>query len=288
MRFQRKNLPLASFGPLLVVAISVFASCYGTAIMAQQQQPPKTETMETEITIQGIKGNICQAMIGEKPWLLQIDPKLTVEVIGTAEVDFLPLVQAPLMLRFKAEVHKKKMEATEPVSAFEVINISERDKPGIIDDSPPSLDEPKKGPPPQTVPVIVQGPVTGLKNGILQVGKVKIKVDPAAVIELNLTDPRALALLPPATPLTCKIEYYPGMDGRGILKDVKVKLAEPLAAPKKPMPKKPASAKDKAKNKGKDPEPTAEEKPDSDKKPANEEKTAETEKPGDEPTEEKE
>jgi hypothetical protein len=221
----------------LFVAVVVFGCCLSTSA---QPQPPKPEHMETEATLKGIKGNLCQVTIGQNTWLLQIDPKLKVEIKGTAELDYLPLVQLPLMVRYKTELNNRTKSATTPVTELEILNVSEQDRPGVLNDSVTSFNEqPKKGPPPMTGNYQVTGPVTSYKNGTLQIGQVKASIDPAAKISMLLKDPKSFLLLPPGATMKIKLDYYPMLEGKGLLKEVDATLAEPLAAPKKPNPKSP-------------------------------------------------
>jgi len=218
---------------------------------AAQRQPnkPVFDNLVTPATLQGIRGNLCQVMVVNQPWLLQIDPKVKVEITGTAEPDYLALMQPPLMVRFKAEVNTKTKQATAAVTEMEILNPTEKIKAGAVVEESNTFDDPKKGTQPATINYEVTGPVSGYKNGQMVVMGLKVAVDPAAKITVKITEPKMLLMLPAGTVMTADFDYLTMTQGKGILKEAKVALTEPLAPPKKPMPN--------AGKKGSDPKPPA-------------------------------
>ncbi len=210
------------------------------------QTPPKpdgTGTKEAAV-YEGAQGNIVQLKLGTNSWLMQLDPKVVITFTGTAETDFVQLAQAPLMVRFKAEINERQKKATEAVTEIEIINVSETEKPGAVVDGIGGFagaPESTKGPKPETQRYLVTGPVSGYKNGEMTVLGIKVPVDPMAKVTVNLTGPAALLATPRQANAVISYKFYTKQLGKGILTMMEVTGTEPLVAPKKPMPRTPAA-----------------------------------------------
>jgi len=226
------------------------------------QTPPKPDgsgNKETAI-YEGMQGKIVGFKLGANPWLMQLDPKVVVTFTGTAETDFVQLAQAPLMVRFKAEINTRQKKATEAVTEIEIINASETEKPGAVIDGLgggfAGAPEQPKGPQPETQRYQITGPVSGYKNGEMTVMGIKVPVDPMAKVTVNLTGPTALLATPPQANAVISYKYYTKQPGKGILTRMEATATEPLAAPKKPMPRTPpANTKTKPEPKADEPKP---------------------------------
>lgn len=247
--------------PFLLVLgfLSIFA--FSGNVPAQNNAAPKpdgTGTKEAAI-YEGSQGKILQLKLGQNSWLMQLDPKAVITYSGTAETDFVQLAQAPLMVRFKAEIHNRQKKATETVTEVEIINANETNKPGAVIDGLGGLaQEPVKGPPPETQRYMITGPVSSYKNGEMTVLGIKVPVDPMAKVTVNLDGQAALLATPPQANTTISYKYFTKQPGRGMLTKMETVGTEPLPAPKKPLPRTPPASNTKGKEK---PEP----KPDDEK-----------------------
>ena len=250
---QRPNL-------LLLVIALVFIYSVHVPAEAQNAQAPKMVAANKESAIYlGAQGNLVQVKLGENSWLMQLDPKVAITYTGTAETDFIQLAQAPLMVRFKAEIHNRQKKATEPVTEFEIINATDKNIAGAVLDGLGAgagiAPEQPKGPLPETQHYLITGPVSSYKNGELTVLGIKVPVDPMAKVTVTLTGPAALLATPLQSNTIINYKHYPMQPGRGILLKMDTIGTEPLAAPKKPTPRTPPATN----TKGKVPEPKPEE-----------------------------
>ncbi len=250
--------------PTLLVLTFALVSMWSAHVPVQAAPPKPDGTGSKESAIYlGAQGNLVQVKLGENNWLMQLDPKVVVTYTGTAETDFLQLAQAPLMVRFKAEINTRLKKATEPVTEFEIINANDVNKPGAVLDGLGVgigiAPEQPKGPLPESQQYLITGPVSGYKNDELTVMGVKVPVDPTAKVTVNLTGRAALLVTPLQANTIISYKYYKQQPGRGMLTKMDTIGTEPLAAPKKPTPRTPPIAN----TKGKEPEPQPEEvKPD--------------------------
>lgn len=245
--------------PIWWCLVCALLSIWAAGVPAQNQ-PKLDGTGSKEAAIfEGAQGNIVQLKLGNNSWLMQLDPKVVVTFAGTAETDFIQLAQAPLMVRFKAEINERQKKATEAVTEIEIVNLSDTEKPGAIVDGlggafAPS--EQPKGPKPETQRYQVTGPVSGYKNGEMTVLGIKVPVDPMAKVTVNLTGPAALLATPPQANAVISYKYYTKQPGKGILTRMEATGTEPLAAPKKPTPRTPpANTKTKPEPKTDEPKP---------------------------------
>jgi hypothetical protein len=230
----------------LAVALMVIWTAHVPA-----QTPPKPDGSGNKeaATYEGVQGNIVGLKLGATSWLMQLDPKVVVTFTGTAETDFVQLAQAPLMVRFRAEINTRQKKATEPVTEIEIINVSELDKPGVVVEAVGGFagaPEVTKGPQPETQRYQVTGPVSSYKNGEMTVMTIKVPVDPMAKVTVNLNGPTALLATPPQANAVISYKYFTKQPGKGILTKMEATGTTPLAAPKKPIPKTPTNAKGKA------------------------------------------
>lgn len=238
--------------PIFFLFSFVVALAWAVHVPAQNAPKPDGTGTKEAATFEGVvQGNIVQLKINNNSWLMQLDPKVVITFAGTAETDFIQLAQTPLMVRFKAEVNTRQKKATEAVTEIEIINANETDKPGAVVDGLGGLagQEQPKGPQPETQRYQITGPVSGYKNGEMTVMGIKVPVDPMAKVTVNLNGPAALLATPPQANAVITYKYFTKQPGRGILSKMETTAAEPLVAPKKPMPRTPTAANTKGKEK---------------------------------------
>jgi hypothetical protein len=223
---------------------------WSAQVPAQNQQAKPVTASKEAAVYEGVQGKMVQLKLGQNSWIMQFDPKVVITYTGTAETDFVQLAQAPLMVRFKTEVHNRQKKATEAVTEIEIINANDTNKPGAIIDGLGGLPpEPTKGPQPETQRYMITGPVTGYKNGEMTVLGIKVPVDPMAKVTVNLDGQAALLATTPQANTIISYKHYPMRPGTGVLLKMEVTGTEPLAAPKKPMPRAPTAANTKGKEK---------------------------------------
>ncbi len=250
--------------PILLLFGLLLVLIWSAQVPAQNQQPKPVTANKEAAVFEGAQGKLVQLKLGQNSWLMQLDPKVVITFTGTAETDFVQLAQAPLMVRFKTEIHNRQKKATETVTEIEIINVNDTNKPGAIIDGLGGLaPEPVKGPQPETQRYMITGPVTGYKNGEMTVLGIKVPVDPMAKVTVNLDGAAALMATPPQANTIISYKHYPMQPGKGILLKMEATGVEPLAAPKKPMPRTPAASNTKGKEK---PEPKPDEEKPEEKK----------------------
>jgi hypothetical protein len=215
-----------------------------------------------------------------RPMVLKFDDKVKVELTGTADLDFLPYIRSPMLLKIKTEITTKTKTSTGAVKEMEISTVSPENKEGVQSDEASGLLSPtqKKGPPPALQTVEIKGVPTAYKNGVLTIQGMKVQIDPEAKITVNADAPSALAIIPPGTKFEILYRVVPNVPNPQayppVLEAVKVKLEEPYSAPKKPGAKKAEPPKT-------DPKSTA--KPGDATKPADPAKPADGAKPADAP-----
>jgi hypothetical protein len=240
------------------LALGLFVLAWTVHVPAQTPPKPDGTGTKEAATFEGAQGNVVQLKLGQNSWLMQLEPKAVITFTGTAETDFVELAKSPLMVRFRAEINTRQKKATAPVSEIEIVNLSEINKPGAVVDGLGGFAEQPKGPPPETQSLLITSPVSSYKNGELTLaGGIKVPVDPMAKVTVNLDGPAALLATPPQANTVITYKYFTKQPGRGILSRMESTGVEPLAAPKKPMPRATAAtkAKEKAEPKPEEPKP---------------------------------
>jgi hypothetical protein len=169
---------------------------------------------------------------------MEIFKDVRVAVTGTAEVDFIPYIRAPFLLRFTSDMNAKNHQPMGKISEFEILSASEKTSPGMIrDDATPAGPETKKLPPPTTYILQVTGVPQSYKNGILQIGGKKFEVDPTAKISMKFDSLAGLAAIPPGKDVNIVLGYPENPQNKPkppfYLLSLKYEFEETLSAPKK-------------------------------------------------------
>lgn len=223
---------LSSRSVALSLGLAVFAVANAAQAQRPPQQGPRPMPLDATGTVQGMQGNLLKIDYGGVPWVIQVQPKTEIHVLGTADASFL---QPGMFVSFQAELDKKG-NATSPVSELQIITPRDQFSLGIIPQSEESTfeaeesGETKKGPPPQTGTYKVGGRIVSLRNGKMQVNangqQVKADLAESPTITVDVATPSVASL---GDKITLKGNYV--QEGRGIATDIEITLSNPLTAP---------------------------------------------------------
>jgi hypothetical protein len=169
---------------------------------------------------------------------MEINPKARIAITGTAELDFIPYIKAPLMLQFTTDMNSKNNQPTGKIAEMEIVSASEKVVPGMVRDiDTPAGPDAKKLPPAATYILQVTGGPQSYKNGVLQIGGKKFEIDPAGKINVKCDSLSALVAIPPNQDVDIVIGYQENPMKKPMppfyLLGLKYELPEPLSAPKK-------------------------------------------------------
>jgi hypothetical protein len=207
-------------------ASTTFGQRYGLGPAPQPQL--QKEDFSGKGELEAVRGTGIAAVLDGKPWLLQFDPKVKVNVSGLATADGLA---AGMFVKFHAEVDKKG-KASEEIDDLEIFTPSEKTPLGATAAGNAFETTPKKGPAATPTTYDIAGKVTGLKKGVITVACPGLTVhgqlssDPK--ITVNAAD---LRFASPGDKISVKGWHVKGQEGKGYVTEIEVQMANALSGP---------------------------------------------------------
>jgi hypothetical protein len=219
----------AAFGPS--TAFGQRAPSYGGGTALQPQLQKEDFTGKGEFEAAGSAG--LKAVLDGKPWLIQFDPKVKVNVSGSATVDVLT---PGMFVKFRAEVDKKG-KAPDEITNLEIFTPGEKNPIGATPAGGGNAFEtsaPKKGPAATPTSYDIAGKVTSLKKGAIIVAcpgmTVHGQLSSDPTITINAAD---LRFASPGDKIVVKGWHPKGQEGKGYATEVEVQMANTLSPPAK-------------------------------------------------------
>ncbi len=244
----------------VIFTISIVAGLVASAdaqVRRGDAPKPKMERFAADGTVQGIAaGKIWILTNTNQKWLILIDPKATIHVVGTAELDFLKLGH---FIRFTAAVDQRgrvqekigELALFTPRQPAEIGVWPEGDDTGDDTGDDNTTDQFDDGtnrrPPVATVRLYsIAGRIVGIRKGKVTVnagrGMFQIELAEQPKITVDLADYSVVrqgdkisirkGKMPP-------VQVPPGQVGWAKATELTIEMAHPLTGPRKPRPVKP-------------------------------------------------